>query len=119
MRLIIGREFHFCKYLSEAKRFDPKSTGSRSKIKSAEDAINRARDQIDSKKAENYGRPIDLFQRLVERKFTTFDPLIGFASMGAVPYAHIVAKMLEGKSKNGAVITLAPNPKDIVSSPKH
>lgn len=34
--------------------------------------------------------------------------------MGAVPYAHIVAKILEGKSKKGAVITLAPNPKDIV-----
>ena len=38
----------------------------------------------------------------------------GFASMAAVPYAHIVAKILEGKSQKGAVIALAPNPKDIV-----
>lgn len=34
--------------------------------------------------------------------------------MGAVAYAHIVAKMLEGKSQKGAEISLAPNPKDIV-----
>lgn len=34
--------------------------------------------------------------------------------MAAVPYAHIVAKILEGKSQKGAVIALAPNPKDIV-----
>lgn len=37
--------------------------------------------------------------------------------MGAVPYAHIVAKILDGKSKKGAIFTLAPNPKDIVRQP--
>lgn len=39
----------------------------------------------------------------------------GFASMAAVPYAHIVANMLRHKHPKGATITLAPNPKDIVS----
>jgi len=34
--------------------------------------------------------------------------------MGAAAYAHIVAKMLDGKSQRGAQISLAPNPKDIV-----
>ena len=34
--------------------------------------------------------------------------------MGAVPHAHIVAKAYEGKSQQGAEISLAPNPKDIV-----
>ena len=36
--------------------------------------------------------------------------------MAAVPYAHIVAKILAGKTKRGAVVELAPNPKDIVGS---
>lgn len=36
--------------------------------------------------------------------------------MAAVPYAHVVANMLAGKKKKGTVITLAPNPKDIVSA---
>lgn len=35
--------------------------------------------------------------------------------MAAVPYAHIVANMLRHKHPKGATITLAPNPKDIVS----
>ena len=34
--------------------------------------------------------------------------------MAAVPYAHIVAKILDNKKSKGAIITLAPNPKDIV-----
>ena len=39
--------------------------------------------------------------------------------MGAVAYAHIVAKILEGKSQRGAEISLAPNPKDIVRQYKN
>jgi len=35
--------------------------------------------------------------------------------MAAVPYAHIVAQLLENKRPKGAEINLAPNPKDIVS----
>ena len=38
----------------------------------------------------------------------------GFASMASVAYAHTVAKILYRKKKHGAIITLAPNPKDIV-----
>ncbi len=34
--------------------------------------------------------------------------------MAAVPYAHIVAKMIAGKHPKGTEIELAPNPKDIV-----
>ena len=52
------------------------------------------RNQIDLRKPENYG----------------------FASMAAVPYAHIVANMLRHKHPKGTTITLAPNPKDIVSA---
>ena len=52
------------------------------------------RGQIDTRKAENYG----------------------FASMAAVPYAHIVANMLRKKRVKGTTITLAPNPKDIVGA---
>ncbi|KAF8316081.1 DUF221-domain-containing protein [Clavulina sp. PMI_390] len=63
-----------------------------SRIKSANEAIDRAREQIDLRKPEPYG----------------------FASMASVPYAHVVARILTGKSKKGAMITLAPNPKDIV-----
>jgi len=58
-----------------------------------EQRIERVRSEIDTKKAENYG----------------------FASMAAVPYAHIVAKFLSNKSPKGTEIGLAPNPKDIVS----
>lgn len=35
--------------------------------------------------------------------------------MAAVPYAHIVAQLLEKKHPKGTEISLAPNPKDIVS----
>jgi hypothetical protein len=62
------------------------------KLKRTEDAIEEWRSKIDLKKAENYG----------------------FASMAAVPYAHIVAQMLEHKRPRGTHITLAPNPKDII-----
>ena len=63
------------------------------KLKRTEAAIEEYRNQIDTRKAENYG----------------------FASMAAVPYAHIVAKLLERKHPKGTTIELAPNPKDIVS----
>ncbi|KAF5348705.1 hypothetical protein D9758_006773 [Tetrapyrgos nigripes] len=62
------------------------------KLKRTEAAIEEYRHEVDSRKAENYG----------------------FASMAAVPYAHIVAKILEGKHPKGTDITLAPNPKDII-----
>ncbi|KAG8712230.1 hypothetical protein FRC08_014855 [Ceratobasidium sp. 394] len=62
------------------------------KIATMEKAVEDARSQIDLKKAENYG----------------------FASMGAVPYAHVVAQMLRDKHPKGTTITLAPNPKDII-----
>jgi len=62
------------------------------KLKRTEAAIEEQRAEIDSKKAENYG----------------------FASMAAVPYAHIVAKILAGKKPKGSKIVLAPNPKDII-----
>ncbi|KAJ7125115.1 hypothetical protein C8R44DRAFT_618715 [Mycena epipterygia] len=38
----------------------------------------------------------------------------GFASMAAVPYAHVVAKILGNKHPKGTDIALAPNPKDII-----
>lgn len=62
------------------------------KLQRAERAVEEFRNQIDLRKPENYG----------------------FASMAAVPYAHIVANMLRRKHPKGATITLAPNPKDIV-----
>jgi len=62
------------------------------KLKRTEAAIEEQRAQFDMRKAENYG----------------------FASMAAVPYAHIVAKMLVGKHPKGTDIGPAPNPKDIV-----
>ena len=63
------------------------------KLKLAEEKIEEYRLEIDHRKAENYG----------------------FASMAAVPYAHTVAHMLRNKKPMGTVVTLAPNPKDIVS----
>jgi len=42
----------------------------------------------------------------------------GFASMAAVPYAHVVAQRLAGKHPKGTTITLAPNPRDIVGIPR-
>ncbi|XP_006461255.1 hypothetical protein AGABI2DRAFT_48387, partial [Agaricus bisporus var. bisporus H97] len=62
------------------------------KLKRTEAAIEEYRNQIDTRKAENYG----------------------FASMAAVPYAQAVAKMLQGKHPKGTTIELAPNPKDII-----
>ena len=62
------------------------------KLKRTEQDVESYRSQIDRRKAENYG----------------------FASMAAVPYAHIVAQLLESKRPKGAQIGLAPNPKDIV-----
>ncbi|KAJ8076597.1 hypothetical protein PM082_001020 [Marasmius tenuissimus] len=62
------------------------------KLKRTEAAIEEYRNQIDTRKAEKYG----------------------FASLAAVPYAHIVARKLEGKHPKGTDITLAPNPKDII-----
>jgi hypothetical protein len=62
------------------------------KLKRTEQAIEDYRQQIDSRKAENYG----------------------FASMAAVPYAHIVATLLRRKHPKGTDIALAPNPKDII-----
>jgi hypothetical protein len=55
-----------------------------------EAAIEQYRDQIDARKAENYG------------------------FMAVVPYAHFVARMLRKKYPKGTDIALAPNPKDIV-----
>ncbi len=63
------------------------------KVTRAERAVEEYRNQIDTRKPESYG----------------------FASMAAVPYAHTVANMLRNKRVKGATITLAPNPKDIVS----
>ncbi|KIY50261.1 DUF221-domain-containing protein [Fistulina hepatica ATCC 64428] len=62
------------------------------KLKRTEAAIQDYRMQIDTRKAENYG----------------------FASMAAVPYAHVVAKILADKHPKRTDITLAPNPKDII-----
>lgn len=63
------------------------------RLRRAEQSVEAYRAQIDTRKPEKYG----------------------FASMAAVPYAHIVAQLLQNKRPKGAQITLAPNPKDIVS----
>jgi hypothetical protein len=65
----------------------------RDKLRRTEHAVEAYRAQIDTHKAEKYG----------------------FASMAAVPYAHIVAQLLGKKRPKGTEINLAPNPKDIVS----
>jgi hypothetical protein len=65
---------------------------SRAKLKRTEAKVEEHRRKHDSRKAENYG----------------------FASMAAVPYAHIVAQKLRKKHPKGTTIELAPNPKDIV-----
>ncbi|CAL1711425.1 unnamed protein product [Somion occarium] len=62
------------------------------KLQRTERAVEEFRNQIDNRKAENYG----------------------FASMAAVPYAHIVANLLRNKRVKGANVSLAPNPKDII-----
>jgi len=64
------------------------------KLRRTEHAVEAYRAQIDTRRAEKYG----------------------FASMAAVPYAHIVAQLLEKKRPKGTEINLAPNPKDIVSN---
>ena len=61
-------------------------------LKLTERRVEAYREEMDSRKPENYG----------------------FASMTAVPYAHIVAQILRRKRAKGAIISLAPNPKDIV-----
>jgi Cytosolic domain of 10TM putative phosphate transporter len=76
-------------YLGDLSHGDENSE----KLKRTEQAVEAYRTQIDTRKPENYG----------------------FASMAAVPYAHIVAQLLENKHPKGTEITLAPNPKDIVS----
>ena len=65
----------------------------------------RRRLQVTEKAVEDYRRQID------DRKPENY----GFASMAAVPYAHIVANMLKDKKPKGTDVILAPNPKDIVS----
>ncbi|KAH9952686.1 DUF221-domain-containing protein [Russula dissimulans] len=62
------------------------------RLRRTEQAVEAYRAQIDKRKPENYG----------------------FASMAAVPYAHIVAQLLGRKRPKGAEIKLAPNPKDIL-----
>jgi len=64
------------------------------KIQRFEERIEVARQEQHSRKPENYG----------------------FASFEAVPFAHIVARKLEGKSKQGTYFQLAPQPKDIIWS---
>jgi hypothetical protein len=65
----------------------------RRRLQVTEKAVEEYRLQINDRKPENYG----------------------FASMAAVPYAHIVANMLKGKKPKGTDVILAPNPRDIVS----
>lgn len=67
------------------------------KLQRTEEAIENYRQQIDSRQAENYG----------------------FASMAAVPYAHIVANILRKKRLKGTDVSLAPNPKDIIWANMH
>ncbi|KAG6335495.1 hypothetical protein ID866_3602 [Astraeus odoratus] len=67
------------------------------KLTRTEAAIEEYRQKIDTRQAETYG----------------------FASMAAVPYAHIVANMLRKKHPKGTDITLAPNPKDIIWANMH
>lgn len=62
------------------------------KLKRTEAAIEEYRAQFSSRRPESYG----------------------FASLAAVPYAHIVAKKLHDKYPKGTAVTLAPNPKDII-----
>ncbi|KAJ7188651.1 hypothetical protein C8R46DRAFT_1055401 [Mycena filopes] len=64
------------------------------KLKKTEAAVEDYRSRIDARRPENYG----------------------FASLAAVPYAHIAARNLAGKHPRGATVTLAPNPKDIIWS---
>lgn len=65
------------------------------KLARTETAVKEWREKTEVNKVENYG----------------------FASMAAVPYAHVVALRLAGKHPKGTTITLAPNPRDIVGIP--
>jgi hypothetical protein len=65
----------------------------------------RKRLQVSEREVEDYRRQID------DRKPENY----GFASLAAVPYAHIVANLLKSKRPKGTDVILAPNPKDIVS----
>lgn len=105
------------------------------KVKRIEGAIEIARNEITSKKAENYGEPtLSFFSQhhvgfwfrevwLCGRKPPPRPPSsdvfglgrpftfgAGFASMGKVTSAHIVAKKVEGKKTKKATIELAPHP---------
>ncbi|KAJ7782689.1 hypothetical protein B0H16DRAFT_464722 [Mycena metata] len=62
------------------------------KLKRTEAAIQDYRQHFHEHKPENYG----------------------FASMAAVPYAHVVAKIMSSKHPRGTTISLAPHPKDII-----
>jgi hypothetical protein len=62
------------------------------KIKRLEQQVEQMRDSISDRKSETYG----------------------FASFSAVPYAHVVAKRLRGKTVQGCAFTLAPLPSDII-----
>lgn len=64
----------------------------RNKLRKTEATIREYRARIDTRKPTNYG----------------------FASLSAVPFAHIAAKQLSGKHPRGVDIDLAPNPRDIV-----
>ncbi|KAJ7244147.1 hypothetical protein B0H12DRAFT_1236191 [Mycena haematopus] len=62
------------------------------KLKKTEAAVEEYRSRLNTHKPENYG----------------------FASLAAVPYAHIVASKFAGRHPKGATISLAPNPRDII-----
>lgn len=73
----------------------------------------RKMDAIDyytAKLKRTEAKVIEYRNNLDNRKPESF----GFASMAAVPYAHIVAKLLRKKHPKGTTIELAPNPKDII-----
>ena len=62
------------------------------KVQRFEERVEATREQIGAKQPTNYG----------------------FASFSSVPYAHVVAKKLAGKTKKGARLDLAPAPIDIL-----
>lgn len=69
------------------------ANGSSSKVKRSEVLIKAYHNEIDTRKAENYG----------------------FASMTAMPLAHIIARLLREKKPHGAIVMLVPSIEDIVS----
>jgi len=62
------------------------------KLKWTEATNEQYHDQIDARKAENYD----------------------FVSMAAIPYAHIVSRLLRKRHLKGTDIAQAPDPKDIM-----